>query len=486
MEEHGNKGKGLIKGQSYSYKTKRILTPTGQETDVSVRIIEAEPVVPAAPVANKETPAANSIEKKEQPAEKTAEQEKPQVLSDQDILKHTASLWKYKPIPQNEPEPYREFITESAAIGKYHITAARVRGKKHKHEGTNCDDWFETRSIGDFIVIAVADGAGSKKFSRIGAKSACLGAMSFLEEALQGIAAQEKEMQADLTQEVTDPAFRQMVSQLAGIAQNAVLEARKNVVQAFQLRRADASYKQAVGRELELSDFAATFLLTIALPLEKSGEVLVINCQVGDGMTAALNTKAPYEQIVTLLGNADSGAFSGETEFLTSSAMSSQESLMNRTRVARKPFDVILSMTDGVADDYDPPGKEMLRLYADLCVNRVLDFPHLEKICAALSADEVGRIRENIPQAQSYPAVSGEVPPKIVPIQYTRDLCGLHQISLQEMWEGYQQHLAVMTKGMEQAQGKNPATRLKDWLDNYVIRGSFDDRTIVILQRGGN
>jgi hypothetical protein len=43
-----------------------------------------------------------------------------------------------------------------------------------------------------------------------------------------------------------------------------------------------------------------------------------------------------------------------------------------------------------------------------------------------------------------------------------------------------------MMQEMEQVQGKNAATRLKDWLDNYVIRGSFDDRTLVILQRGGN
>ncbi len=483
MEEHDNKEKILIKSQSYSYKAKHILTPTGREDTVSVRWITVEP---ANSVAKDEAtvPVVQPIEEKT--AEKTENAEMIQALSDQDVLKHTASLWKYNPVPQNEPEPYREFITESATIGKYHITAARVRGKKHKHEGTNCDDWFETRSIGDFIVIAVADGAGSKKFSRIGAKSACLGAMSFLEEALPGIAAQEKDLQADLTQEVTDPAFQQIVSQLAGIAQNAVLEARKNVVKAFEQRRAEEVYKQAAGRELELNDFASTFLLTIVLPLEKTGELLVVNCQVGDGMTAALNTKLPYEQIVTLLGNADSGAFSGETEFLTSSVMSSQESLMKRTKVARKRFDVIMSMTDGVADDYDPPGKEMLRLFADLCVNRVLELPDLEKIYAALSPVELAKIQEHIPSAQSYPMISDVTPSVMVPIQYTRELCEVTQIGLQEMWEKYQQQLAVMAKSMEKATGKNAANRLKDWLDNYVIRGSFDDRTIVILQRGGN
>ena len=187
-----------------------------------------------------------------------------------------------------------------------------------------------------------------------------------------------------------------------------------------------------------------------------------------------------------MIGNADSGTFSGETEFLTSNAICSKESLMNRTKVARKHFDVIMSMTDGVSDDYDPPGKEMLRLYTDLCINRVLDFPKLEKICATLSSEERKKIREKTPQAQSYPTVSGEVSPKMVSIQYTRDFCELNKIDLREMWEKYQPYLGVMMQEMEQVQGKNAATRLKDWLDNYVIRGSFDDRTLVILQRGGN
>ena len=482
MEERNNE-KMIMKSQHYSYKAKNILTPNGQEGTVSVRLITIESTSTKA--SDKED-SLTSPPTQEKTAENAEHMGMTKVLSDQDVLKHTASLWKYNPVPQHEPEPYREFITESTTVGSCHIIAARVRGKKHKHEGTNCDDWFETRSIGAFIVIAVADGAGSKKFSRIGAKSACLGAMSFLEKALQDLAVQEKEMQADLAQTVTKRAFQQMVSQLAGIVQNAVIEARKNVVKAYQQRRGDENYKKVVGRDLELNDFASTFLLTIALPLEKTGELLVVNCQVGDGMTAALNTKASYEQIVTLIGNADSGTFSGETEFLTSDAICSMESLMNRTKVARKRFDVIMSMTDGVSDDYDPPGKEMLRLYTDLCINRVLDFPKLEKICATLSPEARKKIREKIPQAQSYPTVSGEVSPKMVSIQYTRDFCELNKIDLREMWEKYQPYLGVMMQEMEQVQGKNAATRLKDWLDNYVIRGSFDDRTLVILQRGGN
>ena len=106
------------------------------------------------------------------------------------------------PIPENEPEPYEECITESATLGAFHVTAARVRGKKHRHEGTNCDDWFETRNIDSFVVSAVSDGAGSKKFSRIGAKTSCMGAMEYLEKELKGLILKNFELKSHLSQDL--------------------------------------------------------------------------------------------------------------------------------------------------------------------------------------------------------------------------------------------------------------------------------------------
>ncbi len=66
------------------------------------------------------------------------------------------------------------------------MLAARIRGKKHKHEGTNCDDWFEVRLAGRWTVIAVADGAGSRKFSRLGARASCTRAAEMLALELGG------------------------------------------------------------------------------------------------------------------------------------------------------------------------------------------------------------------------------------------------------------------------------------------------------------
>lgn len=420
---------------------------------------------------------------KKEPEEKV-EPEAMQTLSDRDVLQHTASLWKYKPVPKDEPEPYEEYLTESATLGKFHVIAARVRGKKHKHEGTNCDDWFETRNIENFAVVTVSDGAGSKKFSRIGAKASCKGAMDYLEKELKKLLLKDFELKSHLGYDLQDSRFQQAASQMAQMAQNAVLAARQNVINAYHKRHGDAVYAEVVGRELQLQDFAATFLLTIALPLDDSGETFIVTCQVGDGMTAAISRRAPYEQVVTLLGNADSGAFSGETEFLTSSSIDSLQSLMGRTRVSRKKIDVIMSMTDGVADDYDPNGKEMLRLYLDLLVNRVMALPELDMRLKKLDKVKFEELTMAVPSPQSYPVVTGEAENSLVPVQYVRELCEKQEADLQKIWEECRDYLAVMAGAIHLNRDKNAATRLKEWLDSYVVRGSFDDRTLVILQRG--
>ena len=90
--------------------------------------------------------------------------------SERDLMQYTSSLWKYKSIPSEIPESEKEYINESHTIGNFQVIAARVRGKKHKQDGSNCDDWFETENIDGIFVSAVSDGAGSKKFSGIGAK----------------------------------------------------------------------------------------------------------------------------------------------------------------------------------------------------------------------------------------------------------------------------------------------------------------------------
>lgn len=401
-------------------------------------------------------------------------------LTDREVLIHTATLWKNKPIPENEPEPYPEEKTECANVGKFHVIGARVRGKKHKHEGTNSDDWFETGDADKFTVCVVSDGAGSRKFSRIGAKYACKGAIADAQRHLKEYISKHPNIYINLTREMTSPQFQNTAMDLAKIARLVTGLSRKNVERAFDERKHKKEYIALLNRPLELNDFASTFLLTIATYLEDIKETFVVACQVGDGMTFALNNDANYEDMITLLGEADSGEFSGETEFLTTSKLD-DVMLQKRTKITRKKIDYIMSMTDGVADDYDPNKIHLLRLYLDLKLNHIIDNSDWKKILNNMDDKTRYELGKKIPEPVQYEKGNE----KSMPIQYSLELMQKYNIKLKELWENHQTDLALMASAIESSKDKNAGTRLFNWLDDYVVRGSFDDRTLVILESEG-
>ena len=106
------------------------------------------------------------------------------VEADSGNISSKMSKWQDRPIEEGL-EKHTDFDTkECLTTDGMNIVGARVRGKKHKHEGTNCDDWFEFDNAGHWTIIAVADGAGSRKLSRIGSKASCQAAVEFLKDKL--------------------------------------------------------------------------------------------------------------------------------------------------------------------------------------------------------------------------------------------------------------------------------------------------------------
>lgn len=391
----------------------------------------------------------------------------PKSLSDDEVLAHTAALWKYQPVPQDEPEPFPEYLqTEiDCPEGAGRVIAARVRGKKHKHDGTNCDDWFETASLNNITLLAVADGAGSKKFSRIGARESCRAALGYLFHSL------EQEPLADLAD------VEQLTARLAGLIQQAVLKAYTAVEAAFYTRAANPAYAG-----LQIKDLSATLLLAAVVPLSPlSRDCLVVSCQVGDGMIAVLNSDADFAAALKLLGTPDSGDFSGETDFLTSAQMQSLDKLQSRTRVFCGALDKVLLMTDGVSDDYFPNESELYRLYFDLLANDVLPNPAGRLALDELTPEQL-KLFKQLPEPLAFPWVNDQQVK--VPIQYTKRICEALGLTLADIWQDLTVlELARLELAAANAQQLTPAERLQIWLDNYVERGSFDDRTLVIFTR---
>jgi len=324
-------------------------------------------------------------------------------------------VWNHEPI-QPVPDMHDESYSLSLNVGtEFRIVGARVRGKKHKHDGTNCDDWFEADTSGAWTVIAVSDGAGSKKFSRIGAKESCRAAADHLKARLSDHLLAYREAWTPQTFE-RDPetgTFREEDLELVQQALHEALHKGHEAVQAAANTRNAGEraeeYRSILGRDLTANDLSATLLLAVHTVIEVEGQdySFVLSCQIGDGASCVIRRNGT----VSVLGVPDSGEFSGETEFLTSKKFLDSNYTWRKTYPFFGPIRALLVMTDGVADDYFPADPEMRRLLDDLIDNKVMGAPS------------------------------------------------------------------------EDAEEMKVDDRLRNWLDTYYVRGSFDDRTLVVLAR---
>ena len=292
-----------------------------------------------------------------------------------------AALWQYRPVPPEEamPDPYPEYACRliPGAHG-LRLVAARARGKKHKHEGTNCDDWFEIATCGAWNLIAVADGAGSKRFSRIGAKTACEVAVTSLRTALDEVRLAPRRWTDIATVFARDEQdeFVQTDLRLVGnTVRQAVVKAFQAVQQAAAVRCGSERHQHALGgRDIEVNDLAATLLLVAQTVVEdEAGQPydLAMSVAIGDGVIGALSGDGH----VHLMMEADQGQFSGETEFLSARTVEPAR-LNHRLRLfIGRPRRAFLVMTDGVADDYFPNDPGLARLFGDLALNGLVALP---------------------------------------------------------------------------------------------------------------
>ena len=407
----------------------------------------------------------------EQTLEQTAEQSVAGNLTDRDVTAHTAALWKYKPVPES-PEPYPESLCQGKNSDGFRVIAASVRGKKHKHEGSNRDDAFAFDICGGAVIAAVSDGAGSKPLSRIGAKHACDAVLKFAKMRMAAIERDLPDYKKSLGKAFDDPDFGNVCSELAGMLRDSCAEAYSALEAAYEKRKDLPEFEESLGRKPEIKDFSCTLLISVIIPVDTANgkEYLTAALQIGDGMIAAFDENADFGSALVILGAADSGGFAGETEFLTTEQMRSAENLMSRTKIRRGKMTCLMLMTDGVADDYYPNDPQLLRLMLDMRLNGILP----------VAASEDGENTEvNIPDPTEYPWVNDS--DVRYALQYTKGVLSVSGLTLEQLWKNRSVQEKACLKAFDIAYEKHPEDMLQLWLDNYVERGSFDDRTLLIV-----
>ena len=338
-----------------------------------------------------------------------------------ELLAPPKSSWQELPVPEGPDKHNAYFHKSIPAPNKLTLIGARVRGKSHKHAGTNCDDWFEFDIAQDWTIMAVADGVGSRKLSRVGAKEACCAAVKTLKEDLQQVTLGERTNRKQFRGRGKDGRFSDMdMDQVEQALIRAMDAAYYALEEARDARKDKQEYIDLLGQNPEVSDFSTTLLIAVhnCFVLEDKTYDFIMSLQVGDGMIAAVN----IDNKLMMLGKPDSGEFAGQTIPINNVKIRDDKEKRRRIFTTIQRLKAVMLMTDGVADDYFPNDPGMLRLYEDLVKQEI--------ITPAANSDQAARQEVEQP------------------------------ISAQET--------------------------LRRWLDSYYVKGSFDDRTLVVLFREDN
>ena len=258
-------------------------------------------------------------------------------------------LWRNLPVDwENMPEPkYKnddtqvEYVkVEAVADGtpQKDIVAASKRGRSHAQERKPRDDYFRMEYMDNgWYIMAVADGAGSAKYSRQGSKIACDEAVSHCMSKLGQSKAFEDAIEIySHLHDITEEDARKIVgNHIYDIVGTAAFEAHRAIHAEASLTKQPVKY------------YATTLLLAICKKF--SFGWFVASFWVGDGAICLYDRNAHTAKI---LGVPDEGEYAGQTRFLTMSEIfKDATALYQRLRFnIVDDFTALFLMSDGVSD----------------------------------------------------------------------------------------------------------------------------------------
>jgi|BioPla2DNA2_1021312.scaffolds.fasta_scaffold06907_5 serine/threonine protein phosphatase PrpC len=253
--------------------------------------------------------------------------------------------WKSIPSDQQARYAKPDSATKFLACGNVSIVAASLRGRSHALKGEFREDDFHihydpgTRCA----FLAVADGAGSAKYSRKGSEIAVRVAVKEASVALCAEYWKETERTVRKWYEDNGEVDRKNLGIKLYPLIQAAFKARTAIVQEAGQQNA----KEKGG--IKVKDFATTLILAIVKEFEFG--FFVATYWVGDGGVCVYKQDGRQ---VTVMGEPDSGDHAGETRFLTTSGVwpGDAQALIDRRLHYRvfKSFKAVTLMTDGVSD----------------------------------------------------------------------------------------------------------------------------------------
>ncbi len=248
------------------------------------------------------------------------------------------SLWKVLE-PEDMTDYKKHEDCQRIDLKTRRIIAASKRGRSHEHAAKYRDDDFYIDSLNTgWSIIAVGDGAGSAELSRVGSKIACDAVVSIIRDKLNEL--NGKVFEDKLIKYIKTGKDEPIRLDLYNIIGSAAFEAAKKIKQ-------EARDRNYIPQKGSPEDAFATTLL-IAIHKEFDVGHFFAGFWIGDGGLAIYNEN----DSVNLLGIPDSGEFGGQTRFLTTpNIITNNEELSKRIRFALVDnFTALFVITDGVTD----------------------------------------------------------------------------------------------------------------------------------------
>jgi len=256
------------------------------------------------------------------------------------------TMWKNLLSDRSDPYWKEDEQHSSVRGADLSIVAASKRGRSHAHVGSFRDDDYRIEHLADsgWYVALLADGAGSARYSRRGAALICEHAQHNIRTSLTDntVALIDASAQAyaeaqsgGLAPEQVEALRQELHTNLSRIVGNAAYWAVKAIHDEIQER-------QDLGGVFK--DYSSTALIAVCKRYPFG--TLCAAYWIGDGAIGIYSKRDG----ITLLGDVDSGEFSGQTRFLDNTAVD-HEVLRKRTRFAIVPdMTALVLMTDGVSD----------------------------------------------------------------------------------------------------------------------------------------
>lgn len=262
-------------------------------------------------------------------------------------------LWKNIPSDKNIRFHKEDAATYSNSFLDKKIVVASQRGRSHAQNGSCRDDDFKVAKLSDnWEIIAVADGAGSAKYSRQGSKFATeFITTCFDETSLISLTANiknifsDKEINEDLNedeqkqkQEEFEKNRLSYKSAIINILYKQILALHNNLIEFSKME------------EINLKDLHTTLIFVLCKKFDFG--YIVLSFGVGD---CPINMISSDNKTIELLNTLDIGESSGGTRFITMPEIFNDKAtipMQERFKIYKTDnFSKLFLMTDGI---YDP------------------------------------------------------------------------------------------------------------------------------------